>query len=597
MRSISDSPPSRLIQSRFVELFRLVFPVLFLMGSFVSSEAQDYEKIAPKEPPIVRPADAVPKPTIDIARKLQTNQLLSPHLKGLVIVSRLEQVKKDDLDSIRGFQTTIELLKSDDFKKVLNWHLDKPLTQISLERLLHEIIVFYRQHDRPIVNVVVPEQEITSNVLQLVVREGLLGKVRVKNNVWFSERAVSNGVNLHPGEPMTGREVQENLDWVNQNPFRQVRGVFTPGENRGETDLVLDVQDRFPVRFYAGYEDSGTDLTGDERWMAGFNWGNAFFLDHRLNYQFTTSSDFEKFVAHSGNYSVPLPWRHTVSLFGSYGETQADINNPLIKLNGTSWQVGIRYAVPLPDIEKFSQDVSVGFDLKQTNNNLQFGGAQFFNTYTDVDQFVFEYHGSYPDSFGNTSFGFSAFYSPGDLSDNNNDRAFNAARTLASADYIYTRLNAQRSTRLPGDFSWLIRGTLQFANHNLLGSEQLGLGGYSTVRGYDEREANGDEGYFLSTEIRTPPFEVLSYFGIDKLGIKIKDQLQVLAFFDCGTTKNNDLLTGEDPHVQLASVGPGVRYSITPYLSARFDYGWQLYDTGLNTRSNERGHLGIILSY
>ncbi|MBI4026248.1 MAG: hypothetical protein HY360_14775 [Verrucomicrobia bacterium] len=68
-------------------------------------------------------------------------------------------------------------------------------------------------------------------------------------------------------------------------------------------------------------------------------------------------------------------------------------------------------------------------------------------------------------------------------------------------------------------------------------------------------------------------------------------------FWDYGSAENFRLLTGEDPHVPLSSVGPGMRYSITPYLSVRADYGFQLYDTGANMRSNSRWHIGAVLSY
>lgn len=154
-------------------------------------------------------------------------------------------------------------------------------------------------------------------------------------------------------------------------------------------------------------------------------------------------------------------------------------------------------------------------------------------------------------------------------------------------------MTLERVTKLPWDFSWMAKGTAQFAHRNLLASEQLGVGGSTTVRGYDEREANGDEGYLASTEIRTPPVSLGVAVGLDKA----IDQLQFLAFFDYGVAENRILLPGEDPHVQLASVGPGLRYAISPWLSVRFDYGWQLYDTALNPRYNSRGHLGVIIAY
>ena len=52
--------------------------------------------------------------------------------------------------------------------------------------------------------------------------------------------------------------------------------------------------------------------------------------------------------------------------------------------------------------------------------------------------------------------------------------------------------------------------------------------------------------------------------------------------------------------VSLSSVGPGVRYLINPYLTARLDYGMQLMDSGVagnNDRFNSRLHLSLVLSY
>jgi hemolysin activation/secretion protein len=186
----------------------------------------------------------------------------------------------------------------------------------------------------------------------------------------------------------------------------------------------------------------------------------------------------------------------------------------------------------------------------------------------------------------------SGTYSPGGLTDQNEDLAFATTRFKAKAEYVYGRISIERLTKLPQDFSWILRGSFQAADGNLLASEQFGLGGFSTVRGYEEREANGDEGYWFSSEIRTPPLS----FG-EAFGSTLKDELQFLGFFDYGVTENRDLLPGEKLKNKLGSVGPGIRFSINPFLSLRFDYGWQLYDTGFNTRYNSRGHLGVMLAY
>jgi hemolysin activation/secretion protein len=153
---------------------------------------------------------------------------------------------------------------------------------------------------------------------------------------------------------------------------------------------------------------------------------------------------------------------------------------------------------------------------------------------------------------------------------------------------------ANRVTRLPFDFSWTVRGELQESDANLLPSEQLGLGGYDTVRGYDEREVNGDNGYLISTEVATPPVSIAQIFGLQK----VKDQLQFLGFVDYGGTSLHQVTPADiNPNTNLLGIGPGLRYVINPYFSLRFDYGFQMISTGFDDRHASRAHIGVLVSY
>jgi hypothetical protein len=81
----------------------------------------------------------------------------------------------------------------------------------------------------------------------------------------------------------------------------------------------------------------------------------------------------------------------------------------------------------------------------------------------------------------------------------------------------------------------------------------------------------------------------------------IKDQLQFLGFFDYGSTRAyNGNITRQDGRAvsteTLASVGPGLRYTVNTWLSVRADYGFQLNDAG-NDRRDSRWHVGVIVSY
>ncbi len=48
----------------------------------------------------------------------------------------------------------------------------------------------------------------------------------------------------------------------------------------------------------------------------------------------------------------------------------------------------------------------------------------------------------------------------------------------------------------------------------------------------------------------------------------------------------------------LASFGVGLRWQVARNLSVRFDYGWQLTDSGFSTRNrSSRAHVGVTVSF
>jgi hemolysin activation/secretion protein len=210
-----------------------------------------------------------------------------------------------------------------------------------------------------------------------------------------------------------------------------------------------------------------------------------------------------------------------------------------------------------------------------------------------VDQFVVAYDGTETDKYGQTTLNDQFYASPGNWGGNNNDAAFAMSHGGATSNYVYDTLALGRLTRLPGDWTLQLRATLQWASANLAPSEQLGFGGSDSVRGYDEREVNSDEGYLFSTELRTPAVSIGGLFGHPE----VRDQLQFVGFWDYGAAYNHALLAGEPSEIPLSSLGAGVRYTINTYLSVRFDYAFQLLRTGLDNDQGSRSDLGIVLSY
>jgi hemolysin activation/secretion protein len=575
---------------------------LVLQGMLLGvARAQDYEKLAPKKPEKTQKSSHLPEPKKRSPYgppNVNLDEEILPELKGVVIVDSAEKVKRGGYPEIPpgGLEAGDNpIFKTADFHALISSYLGRQARYRDVEQLCSDIILFLRKRDRPLVDCILTEQDASNGVLQLIVLESRAGQITVEGNRWFKSEMLRKRVRLKEGDPIRERRLLSDLNWINRSPFRQVDLVFKQSTNVGMSDIVMRTADRFPLRFYLGYEDTGSTVTGDDRLLAGFDWGNVFGVDHQLSYRYTTDLTFDLLKAHSVNYTMPLPWRHELAFFGSYVDIKADLPSEFpseFAQKGTSYQASMRYTAPLPSLKAFSHAVTVGFDHKHTDNNLEFGQLSVFDTAVDIAQVAAGYSLLVTDPLGDTTLSINGYYSPGGLFGNNDDESFVAARQFASANYMYARLTLERDTRLPFDFAWIIRGSMQFADGNLLASEQLGLGGFSTVRGYDERTANGDEGWFFSTELRTPAISFGKIFGVTRY----HDKMQLLAFWDYGVSENIDLARNEDAHVILNSVGGGLRYTVTPYLSARFDYGFRIEDSK-SIAGDSRWHLGVVASF
>ncbi len=481
----------------------------------------------------------------------------------------------------------------------LEGRLGRPLDFTDIRRIADEIRAACAAAGRHFVQVNVPPQDITNGVLTLVVVEARLGETKVVGARAFSEASYRGALHLAPGQLIDKTQLDADIDWIGRSGYRQATAQFAPGAQLGLTDVTLHVEERRPWSFNLGYTDSGTATTDDERVFAGFTWGNAFDRAQELSYQLTTSPDLKTSVSHSGSYTVPIDrWRQLFRVDGAWSTIHADMAAPFDS-KGYSWQVGLNYEIPLRPRKlgaagALTHSVTAGFDFKETNNNIEFSSMPITDNTTQVVQFRIGYDASLQDAHGATGFQLTGVFSLGGLAGNNDDAAFAGSRSGAKASYAYVNVGVQRQTKLPQGFSHTVSLTGQLTTENLLGSEQLGLGGANSVRGYDEGLVYGDQGILLRNEIMLPAFKLLGRTG----KAHWVDSVRLLGFWDYGAVGSRHLLADEDPHLILSSLGVGLRYQFGEHFNLRFDYGWQQKDVGFSTREEHgRGHVNATVTW
>jgi len=418
---------------------------------------------------------------------------------------------------------------------------------------------------------------------------------------WFSESLLREKLRIERGGIVRFSELDNAISWTNSNPFRRVRVHLDPVPNTGEADLSIAVQDAFPLRLSASFDNSGNEILGENHYTAAVSYGNMWGKDHQLSYQYITTSLPKYYQGHGLDYRVPLPWRHHLQFSASYVKASPALYDGLIILNGETITSDLRYTLPLRTGNN-PAELFAALTFKESNNNLDFGGVTVSPTKTDIFQFTSGISTVYRDKRGAWAFGASITLSPGGINSRNTDTAFDgfrhggedSARLGARASYYYGGITVQRLLTLAPGWDLMSRGVAQASQANLLASEQLSIGGATTVRGFRENVFSGDHGFLISNDLMAPPLKKnLPYIS------KTRGPLETrfLAFFDAGNTAARHRYPSDPHRVALMSAGVGVRMSLSTNFSLNADYGWQISHLPTPVEDHSRGHVRATLAF
>ena len=511
-------------------------------------------------------------------------------LFAVVIVDDAEKVSKEPaIDELRGlhhdFDESNSLVYGHGVRKIVDRYLGQPVTLRRINQLARDIHLHYRKCKQPIVDVLIPEQRITGGVLHLVVIESRIGKVRVKPGDHFHCDQITRWIDCTVvGDRIYERNLESDLFWLNQNPFRRVGVDFEKGTEPGTTDVIYEVNDVLPLRGYMGIDDTGVETLNYGRFFAGFTYGNLFGRDGTLGYQYTTDEDFALLKAHAVNYAVPINRQWSTAGYASWAKVGSDLGGG-INQGGESWQTGGGLSWHLIRGPLHHRSVTFGGDFKSTDNNLEFAGTTVASSNADL----FAFRAGFEDlqRFDGDQyylFRWDTFVGPGGgLTSANSREAFQTIRPGSSPDFIYSRMFIERMVTHEG-LQLMARTQGQLASERLLFSETLGLGGFDTLRGFDQRSYNADHGWIMNLELGP---EAMRWDSNAQTRF-----LRMYGFVDMGNGYVADPVPGENSYAYALSTGVGLRFQIADRWICRADYGHGLKDIDPSQRSS-RLHFGV----
>jgi hemolysin activation/secretion protein len=437
----------------------------------------------------------------------------------------------------------------------------------------------------PIVQIYPPQQTINDGLVVLRVVEGKLSAIGVAGNKRYDEANIRNSVPaLKEGQDPNVKDVAAAVALANENPAKQVAVNFQPGADPGDVIARIDVTEEDPSKSVIAYNNYGTHATGYDIISYSYQNANLFNRDHTLTADFSTTvqhpSDVKNF---SFGYRIPfysIGW--SLDLIAAYSDSATNSTQTgatslgTLQFTGKGTILGARMNESLPGLGEYRQKITYELDYKNFNDQCGINGVSTGSCGTVTSQpLILSYIGTLTtptlQAGGNISYVQNIPGGP-----NGEDTEYAAARLGASRNWNAWRLGGYVVKPFAGD--WQVRAnlTMQQTSRILIPSEQFGIGGSSSVRGFDERVLAGDKGTDLNLELYTPDFGshlsgAANADATANSAVPSNHKLRGVFFIDYGSVRNNDSLTVGT--ATLSSVGLGLRYEYKKSFNLKLDIG------------------------
>ncbi|MFT5503075.1 MAG: hemolysin activation/secretion protein [Gammaproteobacteria bacterium] len=280
---------------------------------------------------------------------------------------------------------------------------------------------------------------------------------------------------------------------------------FTEGEESDTIDAVLTVRDQKPHVFFATLDNTGTEQTEELRTSLGYQHGNLFNRDHALTATLTTAPQDPSSTTQIGlNYLIPMYDKGTsLSILFSDSEINSGTVGEGISVSGKGSALGFVYNNPIPTTGGFTHQWSAGVQYKLFENTISIGAA---DDQADVLSLPVEVgYGFQKQKQGHSFSGGIRFAIniPGgcDGADDN----YAASRAGAKNDGSVIRFNLGYDQLISNEWLFHLGFAGQSSSDFLISGEQFGVGGVSSLRGFEERSVTGDSGHQINFELWLPP--------------------------------------------------------------------------------------------
>ncbi|BAZ16724.1 surface antigen D15 domain-containing protein [Calothrix sp. NIES-4071] len=433
--------------------------------------------------------------------------------------------------------------------------------------------------------------KVDGGVVKIRVIEGSLENIDVKGTQRLHSDYVRSRLALGADKPLNLKKLLEALQLLQLDPLiNNVKAELATGITPGGSILAVQVREAKTFSVQLNLNNNRQPSIGSFERQIQFNQANLLGLGDGLSVAYANTDGSNSVYA---SYQIPLnPQNGTLTFNYNYASSEI-IEKPfdIFGIEGTSQEYGITYRQPLirTPTKEFALSLSatrresdIGYLEALLGQRFPFpspGADENGQTRATILRFAQDW----------TQRGSSSVFAARSQLSLGID-AFDATTNTTGPDgeFFAWRGQAQWVKLLAPDTLFIARTDLQLADRPLLPSEQIGLGGQATVRGYRQDRTLSDNGFLASAELRYPVLRVPEIQGL----------LQVTPFIDFGTAWNtSNAGRGALNPDTLASVGLGLLWQQNNRLTARFDWGIPLGNVSGDKNSWQENGLYFSIIY
>ncbi|WP_019220353.1 ShlB/FhaC/HecB family hemolysin secretion/activation protein [Bartonella senegalensis] len=401
-------------------------------------------------------------------------------------------------------------IKKRTIAKVTDPYVGKCLGLADIQLLVKQLTKVYLDKGYVTARFYIPDQDIkNSKILKFVVVEGKLSEIYYNGSpaspynhvVWSAFPGLK-------GHILNMRDIEQGLDQINRLVSAHAKSELLPGSEDGSTIVNISNQPGKAFKVSVSHDNLGQSSTGYARYKAGLKLENILGINDAWDFGYQRSqTDYwggSKQEGHSNNISasVSMPYGYwTFSLNGTVYNYQSIIHGNFtdIETTGDSSELHASTSRVLHRDGLSLTTLNVGLSYKRTNNYLLGNKIEVGSRQYSVANFGISHSRQ---MLGGT-WTFDVSYLQG-------LPLFHAVKKYepgaGDAEPQFAKFTGTISAMTPfqvGEWHFILSNLLsgQYSPHNLLGAEQISLGGASNVRGTRESLLFGNNGFFTRNDL------------------------------------------------------------------------------------------------